>query len=151
MLKQNLTDQEILELISVPKKAHNWSGLKPRANHVGHLIGSCQITDHSGIFIPGVTIAVEIKAPIITDQCLFLFSIMKLVGREKRRIYQLEVCPRDKRSHNGDPVIFGPHEHIGAIETIPISEVGVSCGQWETSVSWFMQRIKIDEFYIELP
>lgn len=145
----NLEDAE--RIISIQKIAHNWTGFSQRANHSGHVIGSCQVATDDGIFIPGVTITIEIKAPIITSQCLHLFTIMKMIGKEKRRIYQLEICPINKRSHNGTPVIYGPHEHIINEITTPVVSTDVCCDKWDESLLWFMNRINLHKLTIEKP
>jgi len=142
---------DIKELLAQPKIAHNWSGLEPRSNHAGNVIGSAQLADSEGIFLPGITVDVEVRAPIITNECLFFFSLMHRAGKLRTRVYQLEVCPAAKRSHNGNVVLYGPHEHVGGDEPTAIIETGVNCSDWNGCLSWFMRRINLGPFEIARP
>jgi hypothetical protein len=143
---------EILRLIAIPKLAHNWSGFQKRSNHAGSVIGIAQLSDSSNVFLPGITVEIEVKAPIITSRCLLLFTLMRQrTGVPRHRIFQLEVCPADKRSHNGASVIYGPHQHIGEQEPTAVSEIGVNCDDWDGSLAWFLRRINLTPFGIENP
>ncbi len=138
-------------LIKQKKTAHNWTGLQPRHNHAGSLIGSAQLVDDNGIFIPGLTFVVEVKAPIVATRCLYIFSLMLSVGKDKKRIYQLEVCPSDKRSHNGSPIIYGPHSHVLELEVNAVVNSEVDCNNWSGSVDWFMKEVNLTQFAIPQP
>ena len=126
----------------------NWSGLRPRNNHVGHLIGVAELIDSDGVTLPGFTLQIEVKAPIDSPRCLFLLSIMKLQNRKRKRIYQLEVSPMNKRTHNGENIIYGPHEHVG--DTVgTVSDV--RCEDWKGVLNWFFTRTNITNFEIQDP
>ena len=143
---------EIPDFIKVPKLAHNWSGFQKRNNHFGSVIGSAQLSDLDNIFLPGITLEIEAKAPVVTSRCLLLFTIMRRKGVQPRhRIVQLEVCPSDKRSHNGVTTIYGPHLHIGEDEPTAVEEIGVSCEDWDGSLAWFLCLINVHPFQIEKP
>ena len=55
-------------MINSPKQALRWSGLKPRSNHAGHLVGVAELVDVQGITMPGYTLQIEIKAPVDTHR-----------------------------------------------------------------------------------
>jgi hypothetical protein len=135
-----------LPLIALPKFARNWSGFQPRGNHAGHKIGVALIADAHGVFLPGLTVEIEVKAPIVTAQCLIQFSLRQRTGKLREIVYQLEVCPRGKRSHNGLTPIYGPHEHIGDDEPTGIPDLVVDCENWEGSFGWFLSRVKLNPF-----
>lgn len=140
-----MTRQEALELLAVPKIAVGWGGFKPRANHAGNVIGNASLTDRSGIYLPGVTLQVEVRAPIVADRCFYLFTILKRpLGGVPIRAYQLEIVPANKCSHRGASELFGPHEHIGD-ENEPDAVVveGVNCGNWANCFDWFKFRTNI--------
>jgi hypothetical protein len=142
----------ILRLVALPKRAHNWSGFQPRGNHAGSVIGNAYLTDENDVFIVGTMLEIEIKAPIIAPRCLMLFTIMQRKGTiPRQRVFQLEVCPHDKRSHNGVTTIYGPHLHIGDDEPSAVSESGVNCEDWERSLQWFLRRINVQPFIIDKP
>jgi len=148
----SLTDLEARQLISRPKFVRNWSGFKKRDNHAGHVIGSAIIVDENGISIPGVTIDIEVKAPVVVvGRCLVLFTLRKRDGKNRPRIFQLEVCPRDKRSHNGLTTLYGPHEHILEEEPTSVVNSEVHCEDWTGCFSWFLQRINLGHFEVDEP
>jgi hypothetical protein len=137
--------------MSAPKTAQNWSDFKKRDNHAGHIIGVAQITDPDGVFIPGLTLEIEVKATIVSPQCLFQFSLRQKRGKLKEVVYQLEVTPQDKRSHNGLTPIYGPHEHIGDSEPRPVTSSSVNCDDWDGCLAWFLGQINVSGFQAERP
>lgn len=144
-------DAEIAALLAQPKQVLQWRGLARRNNHAGHLMGVGDLADINGITIPGLTMQIELKAPIDAARCLFLFSLMLLQARERRRIYQLEVCPQNKRSHNGkEGPVYGPHEHIGQ-GVFPVADPKVSCDNWAGALQWFFAKTHITPFDIQDP
>lgn len=145
------SNESLISMIAMRKHAGPWSEFKKRTNHVGSIIGSAQLHDDDGRFLVGTTLEIELRAPIITDQCLIYFTIMKLSGRVRSRQYQLEICPREKRSHNGVIPLYGPHEHIGDDEPTSVEVDGVECGDWDRSLTWFSKRINLQNFWIDKP
>lgn len=138
-------------MLETPKTAIRWSGLQPRKNHVGHLIGVAELVDSGGITLPGLTLQIEVKAPIDCERCLYLFSIMRWKNRQRRRVYQLEVSPLGKRTHNGTTTIHGPHEHVEENEPIRIDNPDVRCENWAGALAWFFKRTHIAHFDIQDP
>lgn len=138
-------------MLDQPKQALRWSGWQPRTNHAGHLIGVADLIDSNGITLPGYTLQIEIKAPVEISRCLYLFSIMRLHQRHRLRIYQLEVAPGNKRTHNGVHPIYGPHEHMGEAEPTPVDASEVGCDNWAGSLGWFFTRTRVQPFHIENP
>lgn len=143
MGRPNLEPEHALPLVEQKKSVRSWSGWKVRGNHVSHLIGVAEITDDEGVSIPGLTIELEVKAAVVANACLYLFSLMQLRGRDRVPVYQLEVASPLKRTHNGLAVIYGPHEHIGSAEPTPITDTRVDCSSWPNSLQWFSERIKV--------
>ena len=135
-------------MLQTPKSAIRWTSLTQRTNHAGHLIGVAELVDAQGITLPGLTLQIEVKAPIDCDRCLYLFSIMRLKNRQRRRAYQLEVAPLGKRTHNGTTAIHGPHEHIEENEPIAIDHPDVRCDNWAGALAWFFKRTHITPFDI---
>lgn len=142
---------ELNRLLEMEKIAHNWTGFQRRPNQANFLIGTAQLTDTSGVFLPAVTLEIEVKPPVVVDRTVLLFSLRKRMLQTRCRIYQLEVCPGDKRSHNGDPVIYGPHEHLLEDEVHPVAGKGVNYDDWSGSFKWFLQRINVRDFEVDRP
>lgn len=142
---------EIEALLSRPKLALRWSGWDKRSNHAGHLIGVAEMFEVDGTTIPGVTIEFEIKAAVSAVSCLYLFTLMSFAARERRRIYQLEVAPSAKRTHNGLSVIYGPHEHVGVSEPTQVIHPSVNCESWDQCARWFFTRVSVTPFPIPNP
>lgn len=145
-------DRTQLDILLVKQKfARNWSGFQKRENQANYLIGSAQLTDGDGVFLPGMTLEIEIKAPVLVDRCLIFFTIRQRAVSRRPRLYQLEVCPRDKRSHNGATTIYGPHEHFLEDEPYPVSEMGVNCDDWNSSLQWFLRRVNVIGLEVDRP
>lgn len=137
-------------MIDTPKQALRWTGLRPRSNHAGHLFGVAELVDNQGVTLPGLTLQIEIKAPVDAARCLFLFSLMRLQHGKRRRLYQLEVSPHNKRTHNGQTAIYGPHEHIED-DTNQVTDPAVRCDNWFAALQWFFNRVSVQPFEIEDP
>jgi hypothetical protein len=105
----------------------------------------------SGVFLPGLTIEIEVKAAVVSPQCLFQFSMRQKTGKLKEIVYQLEVPPFAKRSHNGLTPIHGPHEHIGDGEPSPIVDSSVNCENWDICLDWFFRRVNVSGLQVEKP
>jgi len=142
----NSIDPHIEAMLHATKTAVRWTGWQPRINHAGHLLGVAELVDAAGITLPGLTVQMEIKAPVVAVSCLYLFSIMRLTGRERRPVYQLEVTPAGKRSHNGLVPLYGPHEHVDVLEPVSVSHPSVNCDNWDGCLSWFFTRVSIVPF-----
>lgn len=138
--------------INTPKKVIKWSGLNHKANHFGHLVGVAELVDDQGITIPGHTLQIEIKSPVDVERCLFLFSIMRLKHKKREVVYQLEVAPATKKTHNGTHPIYGPHEHTDPTkEPTPVTASVVDCSNWDGCLLWFFNRTSIIPFRIDDP
>jgi hypothetical protein len=138
-------------MLTVQKTAIDWTGLHKRHNHAGHLVGVASLIDPSGVTIPGLTLQIEVKAPVDAVRCLYLLSIMQLRHRKRIRVYQLEVAPSEKRTHNGETTIRGPHEHFGDATPTAVSNHSVRCDNWSGVMQWFFERTCITPFEIEDP
>lgn len=138
-------------MLNQPKQALRWTGWRPRSNHAGHLIGVAELVDMQGITLPGYTLQIEIKAPVDTSRCLYLFSIMRLKQKQRLRVYQLEVAPHNKRTHNGVVALYGPHEHIDDAEPTAVDDQAVRCDNWSGALGWFFTRVSVLPFPIEDP
>lgn len=139
-------------MINTPKQAIGWSGFKQRHNHAGHVIGVAELVDAQGITLPGLTLQIEVKAAVEVDRCLYLLSIMQLIKKKRTRAYQLEVAPTSKRTHIGNPNLYGPHEHVGdEDEPTPVVSEDVTCDNWDGVLRWFFNRASIVPFHIENP
>lgn len=119
----------------------------PRANHAGNVIAVSVLLDAEGITMPGFTVQLEARAPVVVDSCLFLFSIMLRTQKGQRRVYQLEICPAGKRSHNGKTgPLYGPHEHLGIAPNdiaVQVLDPALHCGNWAGCWEWFLKRCNL--------
>ena len=148
-----MTPQEASLLIAAPKIAVSWTGFKPRSNHVGHILGSAQLTDSNGVYFPGLVLELEVRVPSVTAQCYYLFTIMQRKPQTiPFRAYQLEVVPKAKLSHRGIVDIYGPHEHLGdEAEPDAVSEQSVNCASWSACFDWFKRRTNIQMNTVAAP
>jgi hypothetical protein len=131
------------EILKTPKFCDQDLTWAERNNHVGILLATIGVDDETGTTIPGLTLQLEVKRPIVVERCLYEFGLFLLEGGCRRRVYQLNVCPLDKRSHNSPAeVIVGPHEHIGDL-VLAIRHEGVCCGEIATAFKFYCQRINL--------
>lgn len=114
-----------------------------RSNHSGLLLATAQPEDDTGAIIPGLTMQLEIKRPIIVNRCQYELGLFLLENGTRRRVYQLNVTPRDKRSHNQTSgPLYGPHEHVGdSVQTI--SDPDIQCGELEVAFKLFCDKANI--------
>lgn len=114
-----------------------------RSNHIGLLLATAQPEDETGAIIPGLTLQLEVKRPVVVDRCQYEFGMFLLEHGVRRRVYQLNVTPRDKRSHNGvSGAIYGPHEHIGdSVEAV--ADPDIQCGQLAVAFQLFCRRTNL--------
>lgn len=146
-----MTESEINFLLSIPKSAVRWTGWVPRSNHAGTLVGTAELVDSNSIAIPGVTLQLEVKEAVAVNSCLYLFSVMHFSRHLRSRIYQLEVAPEGKRTHNGASPIYGPHEHKGSSEATAVRHPDVHCESWGRCVTWFLTRVSVAPFALSNP
>lgn len=125
----DVSHDQAVQLMGLPKLCSVSLAWSERDNHVGLLLASAQPEDETGAILPGLTLQFEIKRPIVVDRCLYEFGLFLLEHGVRRRVYQLNVSPADKRSHNG-PLgpMYGPHEHVGN-RVLPIDDPDVACGR----------------------
>lgn len=147
-----ITSAEAVAIAAVPKAAAGPLIWQPRSNHAGHVIAASIAVDSQGITLPGQVIAIEVRAPVVVDSCLYLFTLFKLVNGQRRRVYQLEVVPASKRSHN-EPAgaLYGPHEHWGDEQVRGVSHPTVHCGDFAGSLAYFTQRCTLDPLLVTAP
>lgn len=137
-----ISEEEALCLMAVPKRLPTGLEWRPRHNHAGHQALSCQFEDEDGALIPRLTLVIEIKAPVVVDRCLYLFTLLNFQRGARHRAYQLEVAPQTRRTHNSiTETIYGPHEHIGTECVRPVCNV--CCGEFEGAFTFFAQKCAI--------
>lgn len=139
----DLTKSHALQILAQPKFCATNLLWADRNNHVGLLIATAQPEDDTSAIIPGLTLQLEVKRPIVVDRCQYEFGMFLLEQGARRRVYQLNVTPRDKRSHNGlSGAICGPHEHVGdSVEVV--ADPSIQCGQLEVAFQSFCRRINL--------
>lgn len=139
----DVNHDQAVELMALPKLCSATLTWSERDNHVGLLLASAQPEDNTGAILPGLTLQLEIKRPIVVDRCLYEFGLFLLEHGVRRRVYQLNVSPADKRSHNG-PLgpIYGPHEHVGN-RVLPIDDPDVACGRPDVAFAYYCRRISL--------
>ena len=139
----DLTKSQALQVLVLPKFCGSNLSWADKNNHVGLLIATAQPEDDSGAIIPGLTLQLEVKRPIVVDRCQYEFGVFVLERGVRRRVYQLNVTPHNKRSHNAiSGPLYGPHEHIGdSIEVV--ADPNIQCGHLELAFQFFCQRINL--------
>ena len=99
------------QLMAFPKLCNVTLTWSERDNHAGLLLATAQPEDNTGAILPGMTLQLVVKRPLVVDRCLYELGLFQLDHGMRRRDYQLNVTPADKRSHNGpNGPLYGPHE-----------------------------------------
>lgn len=120
--------------------ALSWS---ERDNHVGQLLATAQPEDVTGVPLPGLTMQLLVKRPVVVERCLYELGLFQLEHGVRRRVYQLNVTPADKRSHNSAAgPLYGPHEHIGT-DVRPVLDPDIVCGRLEIAFALYCRRINL--------
>lgn len=139
----DLNHDHAVQIMATPKLCSALLIWSERDNHVGLMLATAQPEDESGAILPGLTLQFEIKRPIVVDRCLYEFGLFLLEQGVRRRVYQLNVSPADKRSHNG-PLgpMYGPHEHVGD-QVLSIDDPDVVCGRPDVAFAYYCRRINL--------
>ena len=78
----DVSHDQALQLMAVLKLCSTSLVWSHRDNHVGLLLALTQPEDESRAILPGLTLQLEIKRPIVVDRCLYEFGLFLL---ERRR------------------------------------------------------------------
>ncbi len=131
------------QLMATPKwcgVALNWT---ERDNHAGLLLATAQPEDATGAILPGMTLQLVVKRPIVVDRCLYEFGLFQLEQGVRRRVYQLNVSPADKRSHNSPGgALYGPHEHVGD-QVRSVTDPDIVCGRLDVAFAFYCRQINL--------
>lgn len=103
-------------------------------------VSSFNLTDASGITLPGLTAEFAYRTPAEFNDCKYYFSIYAFQpGGFRKRVYQLGVVPLEDRSSNhGGQTFYGPHEHIGTT----VQEVRIGKLDCKDHEKWFREFLK---------
>ena len=139
----DLHKSQAIQILSQPKFCAASLTWADRSNHTGLLMATAQPEDETGAIIPGLTLQLEVKRPAIVDRCQYELGMFLLENGVRRRVYQLNVTPRDKRSHNSvSGPVYGPHEHVGdSVEVV--ADPDIQCGQLAVAFQFFCRRANL--------
>lgn len=131
------------QLMAMPKLCSASLVWAERDNHIGLLLASAQPEDETGAILPGMTLQLVLKRPVVVDRCLYEFGLFQLEQGVRRRVYQLHVSPANKRSHQGpEGKFYGPHEHVGHV-ALPITDPDIACGRLDVAFAYYCRRINL--------
>jgi hypothetical protein len=84
-----------------------------KGNHAGWLSAVSQLLDQNYVSIPGLYFQ-GVYAPRKLTGDVYTFGLMAALGREKRRVFMLEVYPPHVVSHRDEgATVTGSHVHLG--------------------------------------
>lgn len=132
-----------IELIGLPKQYDGVVHAETKATHSAFKVIYFRPLDEDRVSIPGLSIEITIRTGLVVDRCKYTFTLFMLSQRKKHRVYQLEVVPADKRSHNGPPRIYGPHEHYGDSGDVRPVQNSLCCSDYKEWLNLFCQRINL--------
>lgn len=84
-----------------------------KPSHSGWLEATCLLLDDRRVTIPHLYLKGEYQTGRMSDRVTY--ALMYKEGKEKRRVFMLEVWPDHVRSHKfkDGTILFGPHIHLG--------------------------------------
>ncbi len=132
-------------VMAVPKLCAASFGWTERDNLADLLLALAQPEDETGAILPGLTMQLVVKRPVVVDRCLYEFGLFQLEHGVRRRVFQLNVSPANKRSHNGPQggADYGPHEHVGDGAVRPITDPDIACGRLALAFAHYCKRINL--------
>ena len=146
-----ITEAEARAIVLQPKQTLNALVWVARQNHAGVKHCSAVLADLNGVTIPGLTVELEVKAPIVAAACFYQLTIFRFAHGRRTRAYQLAVFPASKKSHiDAQQVIYGPHEHFGE-PAFAVTDQAVGCDRWPSTYAWFLNRCNLQAPTIDLP
>lgn len=131
------------QLIAIPKHYSGKIVFGPKETNSLFKVAAFRPQDELGAAIPGITVDITIRLGVVADRCKYTFTLFQLHNQKKKRVYQLEVVPRDKRSHNGPPRIYGPHEHYGEEGDVRPIQNELCCTDYKLWLDFFCRRINL--------
>ena len=81
------------QLMAFPKLCNVTLTWSERDNHAGLLLATAQPEDTTGAILPGMTLQLVVKRPLVVDRCLYELGLFQLDHGMRRRVYQLNVTP----------------------------------------------------------
>lgn len=131
-----------IELIRLRKSFAGELSYEGKDTNLAFKVLAFRPLDEDGLTIPGLTVEIHVRVGLTAGRCKYTFTLFRLSKQKKQRIYQLEVVPRDKRSHNGPPRLYGPHEHFGEATVQPVqNELG--CADYRAWLDFFCERVNL--------
>lgn len=101
------------------------------------------VADDDGATIPGLTVEFDFRRADVANDCKFSFTLFVQRGTARRRVYQIEVVPPHRKSHNGDSgALYGPHQHLGE-RALAIDVGPLGCMHHEQWVREFLKQANI--------
>lgn len=138
-----LSDEEIKQILARPKILLGdlvW-GEDPTQSR--YQLARFLVADESGATIPGLTVEFDFRRGDVVNDCKFSFTLFGRRGTVSRRVYQIEVVPPERKSHNGESgALYGPHQHVGE-KALAIDVGALGCMHHELWVREFLRQANI--------
>lgn len=141
-LPEVLTEEEITAVLAQTKIIAGDLDWSEKPTNSAFLVAGANLLDTDGATIPGLTVELHYRrGSIAPDDCKYAFIIFLFKGGKKRRLYQIDVRPKDKSSHTGENgKWFGPHQHFGERAAPFKDDLGLDCPDHE---KWFRFFLKL--------
>lgn len=121
-----------------------------KGNNHNFKVASFAVQDDDSIAIPGLTVQIEYRIPAVVPRVKYHFTLLYLARGRKRRLYQLEVQPTNKKTSHANGPIYGPHEHFMDHDCVRPLDLSLPVEHYQDWLAEFCKRtnLVIDE---ELP
>lgn len=131
------------QLIALPKSFCGVVTFGTKDTNTLFKVAAFRPVGEDGSTIPGASVEILLRTGVVADRCKYTFTLFRLANQKKRRVYQLEVVPPDKRSHAGPPRIYGPHEHYGEGDDVRPIQSDLCCTDYQQWLELFCSRISL--------
>lgn len=136
---QGLSEAEIAEIVAMEKFMTEDLDWRDSPTNSNYLAATDTLLDNTGASIPGVSYELQVRRGRYTEDCRFELGVFRLKGGKRHRVYQINVCPENKRSHKGpEGWWYGPHQHFGNRAQRFEPPVHLGCDH----AAWFKEFLK---------
>lgn len=142
-LNRMISAEQQTKLIRTKKYPATRIEFSQKSNNQNFWVAAVPLDDADGLAIPGLTFQIEYRVALIVDRPKYHFTLFFLDEGKRRRLYQLEVQPHDKKTSHADVPIYGPHEHFMEHDVVRKVDLRISVSHYRKWLDAFCQRANI--------
>ena len=140
-----LTEAEIGEVLAMEKFMVSNLVWAEKPNNTNFLHAQSLLANADGVVLQGLSVHLCVRVGRFAPDCLWDFGLFRFKGGKQLRLYQINVAPADKVTHNArEGAWYGPHQHFGASRVEKLDgNPPAPCVSHEAWFKEFLVRAKI--------